>query len=287
MVGAFKPARGKMTHILVMVDKFTKWIEVKPISKCDGHTTVKFLKDIILRYGVPHGIITDNGSNFSQGPFARFCEEVGIRLDIVSVAHPCTNGQVERSNGLVLSSIKPRLIEPLEKTPGCWLDELPAVLWSLRTTPNRSTGYTPFFLVYGAEAVLPTDVIHDAPRVVLYTEEEAKEARENDVDLLEEAREITLSRTAVYQQNLRRYHAQKVNPRRFQEGDLVLRLRQGTEGRHKLTPPWEGPFIVSRALHNDAYYLIDAQAPKKDKADRSGEETKRPWNIALLRPFYS
>jgi hypothetical protein len=106
--------------------------------------------------------------------------------------------------------------------------------------------------------VLPTDVIHDAPRVVLYTEEEAKEARENDVDLLEEAREITLSRTAVYQQNLRRYHAQKVNPRRFQEGDLVLRLRQGTEGRHKLTPPWEGPFIVSRALHNDAYYLIDA-----------------------------
>ena len=287
MVGAFKPARGKMTHILVMVDKFTKWIEVKPISKCDGHTAVKFLKDIILRYGVPHGIITDNGSNFAQGPFARFCEEVGIRLDIASVAHPCANGQVERSNGLVLSGIKPRLIEPLEKTPGCWLDELPAVLWSLRTTPNRSTGYTPFFLVYGAEAVLPTDVIHDAPRVVLYTEEEAKEARENDVDLLEEAREITLSRTAVYQQNLRRYHAQKVNPRRFQEGDLVLRLKQGTEGRHKLTPPWEGPFIVSRALHNDAYYLIDAQAPKKDKADRSGEETKRPWNIALLRPFYS
>jgi hypothetical protein len=135
--------------------------------------------------------------------------------------------------------------------------------------------------------VLPTDVIHDAPRVVLYTEEEAKEARENDVDLLEEAREITLSRTIVYQQNLRRYHAQKVNPRRFQEGDLVLRLRQGTAGRHNLTPPWEGPFIVSRALHNDAYYLIDAQAPKKEKVDRSGEETKRPWNIALLRPFYS
>jgi hypothetical protein len=44
---------------------------------------------------------------------------------------------------------------------------------------------------------------------------------------------------------------------------------------------------VSRALHNDAYYLIDAQAPKKDKVDRSEEETKRPWNIALLRPFYS
>jgi hypothetical protein len=258
MVGAFRPTRGKMTHILVMVDKFTKWIEVKPISKCDGHTGVKFLKDIILRYGFPHSIITDNGSNFMQGPFARYYEEVGIRLDIASVAHPCANGQVERSNGLVLSGIKPRLIEPLEKSPSYWLNELPVVLWSLRTTLNRSTSYTPFFLMYGAEAVLPTDIMHDAPRVVLYTKEEAKEARENDVDLLEEAREQTLSRTAIYQLNLRRYHAQKVNPRRFQEGDLVLRLRQGTEGRHKLTPPWEGPFIVSKALHNDAYYLIDA-----------------------------
>jgi hypothetical protein len=119
MVGAFRPSRGKMMHILVMVDKFTKWIEVKPIIKCDGHTAVKFLKDIIMRYGVPHSIITDNGSNFAQGPFARYCEEVGIWLDIASVAHPCTNGQVERSNGLVLFGIKPRLIEPLEKSPGC------------------------------------------------------------------------------------------------------------------------------------------------------------------------
>jgi transposase InsO family protein len=152
-----------------------------------------------LRYGYPHSIITDNGSNFAKGPFARFCEENGIWLDVASVAHLQANGQVERSNRLVLSGIKPRLIEPLEKSPGCWLDELSAVLWSLRTTPNHSTDYTPFFLVYGAEVVLPTDIMYDVPSVVLYTEEEAKEARENDVDLLEEAREQTLSRTAMYQ----------------------------------------------------------------------------------------
>jgi transposase InsO family protein len=80
-----------MTHIL-MVDKFTKWIEVKPISKCDGHTSVKLFKDIILRYGYPHSIIIDNGSNFAKGPFARFCKENGIRLDVTSVAHPQDNG---------------------------------------------------------------------------------------------------------------------------------------------------------------------------------------------------
>ena len=149
MVGPFKPARGGMTHILFMVDKFTKWIEVKPIRRCDGPITVKFFKDIILRYGYPHSIIMDNGTNFAEGAFARFCQEKHIRLDVASVAHPTSNGQVERSNGLVMSGIKPRLIEPLQRSAGCWIEELPAVLWSLRTTPNRSTGYTPFFSYMG------------------------------------------------------------------------------------------------------------------------------------------
>ena len=194
---------------------------------------------------------------------------------------------MERSNGLILSGIKPRLIEPLQRSPGSWIDELLAVLWSLRTTPNRSTGYTPFFLVYGAEAVLPTDIQHDAPRVTLYTEEEAKESRENDLDLLEEARELALSISAVYQQNLRCYHSRKINPRVFREGDMVLWLVQRIAGMHKLSPSWEGPFIVSKALLNDSYYLIDARKEMPNKADKSGEESKRPWNIALLRPFYS
>ena len=124
-------------------------------------------------------------------------------------------------------------------------------------------------------------------QVTLYTEAEVKEARENDVDLLEEARDLAASRSAIYQQNLRRYHSRKVSLRTFREGDLVLRLVQKNDGRHKVSPPWEGPFIVSKALHNDAYYLIDARKAKKNKKDRSGEETKQPWNVALLRPFYT
>jgi hypothetical protein len=83
---------------------------------------------------------------------------------------------VEWANGLILSGIKPRLVEPLEHSAGCWIEELPAVLWSLRMTPNQSTGFTPFFLVYGAEAIIPTDVEFNSPRVTLYTEAKVKEA---------------------------------------------------------------------------------------------------------------
>ena len=111
---------------------------------------------------------------------------------------PVVQGQVERANSLILSGIKPRLVEPLVRSPGSWLDELPAVLWSLRTTPNRSIGFTPFFLDYGAEAIIPTNVEFNSLRVTMYTEAEAKEAREDGIDLIEEARLLALSRSAIY-----------------------------------------------------------------------------------------
>ena len=75
---------------------------------------------------------------------------------------------------------------------------------------------------------------------------------EDNVDLLEEARELSLSRSAIYQQGLRRYHSGRIRPIAFREGDLVLWLIQDTKGMHKLSPSWEGPFIISKALHNNS-----------------------------------
>ena len=128
MADPFKTTRGGMTHLLVAVDKFTKWIGAKPTKKLNGPTAVTFIADITTRYGVLHSIITDNGTNFAKGALARFCATQGIWLDLASVAHLQSNGQVERANGLILSGIKPRLVVPLERSAGYWLDELPAVL---------------------------------------------------------------------------------------------------------------------------------------------------------------
>jgi hypothetical protein len=63
MVGPLKTAPSGFTHLLVAVDKFTKWVEAKPIRKLDGKTALKFIKDIVVRFGIPDSIITDNGSN--------------------------------------------------------------------------------------------------------------------------------------------------------------------------------------------------------------------------------
>ena len=128
MVGPFKTVRGGMTHLLVAVEKFTKWIEARPIKKLDGPTAVRFIKDIAIRHGMPNNIITDNGTNFAKGALAQYCSVSGICLDLASVAHPRSNGQVKRANGLILSGIKPRLVGLLIRSTSSWLDELLTIL---------------------------------------------------------------------------------------------------------------------------------------------------------------
>ena len=88
MVGPFNTARGGLTHLLVAVEKFTKWVEAKPIKKLDGATTTKFIIEITTRFGIPHSIITDNGTNFTVGKLSKYCSRSNIRLDVASVAHP-------------------------------------------------------------------------------------------------------------------------------------------------------------------------------------------------------
>jgi hypothetical protein len=88
MVGPLKTVPAGFTHLLVAVDKFTKWVEAKPIRKLDGKTTLKFVKDIVVRFDIPHSIITDNGTNLSQGEVEEYCHHNGIHLDLTSVAHP-------------------------------------------------------------------------------------------------------------------------------------------------------------------------------------------------------
>jgi hypothetical protein len=148
-----------------------------------------------------------------------------------------TNGQVEHANGMILQGLKPRIYNDLNKFGKRWIKELPSVVWSLRTTPSRATGFSPFFLVYGAEAILPTDLEYGSPRTKAYGNQNNQTSREDSLDQLEEARDVALLHSARYQQSLQCYHARRIRPRGFQVGDLVLRLRQDARGRRKITPP--------------------------------------------------
>jgi transposase InsO family protein len=160
---------------------------------------VAFFTNIIHRFGVPNSIITDNGTQFTGKKFLDFCEDHHIRVDWAVVAHPMTNGQVERSNGTILQGLKPRIYNYLNKFGKQWMKELPSVVWSLRTTPSRATSFLPFFLVYGAEAILPTDLEYGSPRAKAYDDRSNQTSREDSLDQLEEARDVALLHSARYQ----------------------------------------------------------------------------------------
>ena len=98
------------------------------------------------------------------------------------MVHPRTNGQVEHANGKVLQGLKPRIFIRLNKFGGRWVAELPVVLWSLRMTPSRATGYTPFFMVYSSEAILPTNLDYGAPRFRAYDEQGAEASLKDAMD---------------------------------------------------------------------------------------------------------
>jgi hypothetical protein len=119
------------------------------------------------------------------------------------------------------------------------------------------------FLVHGAEEVLPIEIEHNSPRVAEYDEEVAQKALEDDVDALDEARDVVLSRVSSYQQNLKNYHSRRLRPRSFEVGDLVLRLTQ--DSHEKLESPWIGPYIVTEVIPGGAYRLKDKKKEKITK----------------------
>jgi transposase InsO family protein len=276
IVGPLQKAPGGYTHLLVAIEKFSKWVEVRPITNLRAEQVVTFFTDIVHRFGVSNSIITDNGSQFMGRKFLEFCDKYHICGDWAAVVHPQTNGQVERANGMILQGLKTRIFDRLNKSGRKWLQEMPVVVWSLRSTPSRATGFTPFLLVHGAEAVLPTDLEYGSPRVQVYDEDANQQTREDSLDQLDEARLVALMHSARYQQSLRRYQARKVRRRDFSEGDLVLSLRQDNRGRHKLSPPREGPYVVVKVLKPGTYKL----------ANEDGEELTNAWNIQQLRCFY-
>ena len=114
--------------MLVVVDKFTKWIEYKPIVKISSDRAVDFISDIIHRFGFPDTIIIDLGSKFTSQSFWDFYDNSGIEVKYASMAHPRANGQVERINGLVLDGLKKRLYDANTKKGGKWIQELPHVV---------------------------------------------------------------------------------------------------------------------------------------------------------------
>jgi ribonuclease HI len=276
IVGPLPRAPGNKKFLIVATDYFTKWVEAEPLSHIREVDTKRFLwKSIITRFGIPWAVISDNGTQFEGKLFKGFCSELGIRNFFSSPGYPQSNGQAEVSNKVILDGIKKRL----EEAKGRWVEELPSVMWTHRTTKRRSTGETPFALAYAVEAVIPLEVGLPTTRTTEFDVEENESSLRMDLNLVEERRDMATIRLALYQHQMKRGYDKNIRPRSFQVGDLVLRkvvanTRNPNEG--KLGPNWEGPYRVTSFVGVGAYRLTDLD----------GKSVLRPWNICNLKKYF-
>jgi transposase InsO family protein len=134
MIGPLLTAPGGFNRVLVAIDKFTKWIEVKPVTCPKADRVLDFLDELVHRYRLPHRIITNLGSNFNNHQFREYCENSGIDIRHVSVAHPRANGQVECANGMVLDALKKRLHDAANTKGGKWIKEPQCTLGAAYST---------------------------------------------------------------------------------------------------------------------------------------------------------
>jgi transposase InsO family protein len=187
---------------------------VEPVCTILARSAVKFIRGLVCRFGVPNRIITDNGSQFTSGLFREYYALVSIKICFTYVTHPRSNRQAERANAEVLKGLKSRSFNSkIEVCGKKWLDNLQSVLWSILTTATKPTGETPFFLVYGVEAVLPTDVKFGSPRVLAFNELRQEDLISDRLLQLEEAQCQAALHVARYQQDFHRYHSRHVRAR--------------------------------------------------------------------------
>jgi hypothetical protein len=117
MIRPFKPAPRGFRWVYVIIDKFSKWIEYKPLVSGTTKKAAKLLDEIIHCFGLPNSIITDLGSAFTGNDFWNFCDDRGIVVKYVSVAHPRANRQAERANDMIFDALKKRLYRENDKHP--------------------------------------------------------------------------------------------------------------------------------------------------------------------------
>ena len=163
--------------------------------------------------------MSDNGKQFDNPKFRDFCAKLGIKNYYSSPAHSRPNGQAEVTTRTLKAALKTKL----EDLKGKWVEYLPEVLWAYRTTRKSTTQETSFALAFGIEAVDPIEVGLKYPRIELANVEHNEEALRLNPDLLEEKHEQVLKRMEGYHKKTARYYDQRVKPRSYKPGDLVLK----------------------------------------------------------------
>uniref|UniRef100_A0A2N9GEB7 RNA-directed DNA polymerase n=1 Tax=Fagus sylvatica TaxID=28930 RepID=A0A2N9GEB7_FAGSY len=283
LIGPINPSSGGYIWILVATEYFSKWVEAVPLRKATGAAVANFIREhIITRFGIPHKIISDNGTPFVNKNVREVLEHYQIKHRRSTPYYPQGNGQAEATNRMLLRILS-KMVFDYGKG---WNSHLADTLWAYRGSTKTATGFTPFSLVYGTDVISPTELLVPSPRILHGMDLEADadvcaEARAADLEGLEEARELAQVRSLRYHQKLADAYEKTLQTRIFAKGQMVLRavdhVRRGLPSPSKFAPNWEGPYLIREAYDSGYYKLSTAD----------GTTLVDPINGKWLKRYYS
>ncbi|XDV15093.1 hypothetical protein PO909_015233 [Leuciscus waleckii] len=233
--GPLSPSGGYQ-YILVIMDRFTRWVEAFPTRTCTAEAAARVMvEEVFPRWGLPYEIDSDNGTHFTGKLMKEAMKLMGIKQKFHIPYHPESSGMVERMN----RSLKTALTKAILQTGQGWHKLLPAILWNLRATPNRVTGLTPFELMTGRAMVLPPDAPPPAGTGGDSTLFQEKLRRY--LTMLDKATKDNNKKVREAQQQWDEKHTTTDIPHIPELGSFVMVKRIARKG---LEPRWEGPYEI-------------------------------------------
>ena len=238
-----KTANGH-EHCLMMVDQFTKWVECVPLPSQKAEVTAKAAIDTFFtRFGYPFQLFSDQGRNFESKLFEAVCKALQIHKTRCTPYRPSANGQVERFNRTLIEAVRCFLGKSQDK----WDQHVQQIAGAIRSSVNRSTGFTPNMLMLGREVNIPAQLMF--PNTITHYEEVdeyVKDLSETMQKAHSEARKTLKTST----KRMKRDYDLRVLLRPYDRGDIVYLLdTASTKGKtKKLCCPWKGPAIITKKL---------------------------------------
>ena len=210
---------------MVATEYFSKWVKAIPFRKTTGAVVANFIcEHIIIRFGIPYKIISDNGTPFVNKSVREILEHYRIKHRRSTHYYPQGNGQAEATNRMLLRILN-KVVFDYGKG---WSSHLADALWAYRGSTKTATVFTPFSLVYGTNAIAPIELLVPSPRILHGMNLEVNadicaEVKAVDLESLEEARELVQARSLWYHQKLASAYGKTLQTIIFAKGQMVLR----------------------------------------------------------------
>ncbi|KAK4511024.1 uncharacterized protein ATC70_012229 [Mucor velutinosus] len=266
--------------LLTAVDYLTNWPIARSVPVASTEAVADFIyEEIVMRFGCPSEIVTDRGANFTSGLVAAYTKRVGTNHKLTSAFHPRTNSKVEPYNGVIKQMLRKYVNGAIHR----WDDFVHAALWASRIRVHSTTGFSPYYLVYGREPRLPGDILRPyITKEMLLNKRTVADLTSRELELLGQHRAAAEFRLkAMGEADKKRWDA-KIKPTNFEIGDMVMLTHEGKFG---LEPRYKGPYIVTKVFPDFGTYQLETVTGEPLQSlvhvDRlkaaKGDKPTEPW----------